>query len=139
MRSVTRPVGASAALVLVVLAGGCGSGDGSDIDQARDAVREYVTGIAAGDGDRSCARMSGEAQEQFADQVAEQAPQSGIDSCEEAVERLSDQLADETEAALRDPQIDVTLNRDKATASVENGPADVTVIKVGGEWLIDAR
>jgi hypothetical protein len=137
MRWVMRPVGASAVLALLVLAGGCGNGGESDIDQARDAVRDYVTGIAEGDGDRSCARMSGEAQEQFADQVAEQAPQSGIDSCEEAVERLSDQLADAEAGALRDPQIDVTLNRDKATASVENGPSDITVIKVDGEWLID--
>jgi hypothetical protein len=66
-------------LVLVVLAGGCGNGDGSDIEQARDAVRDYVAGIAEGDGDRSCARMTDEAREQFLDQVAEQAPQSGID------------------------------------------------------------
>ena len=138
MRSVLRPVGAFAVLVLVVLAGGCGSGNGSDIEQARQAVRDYITGIAEGDGDRSCAGMSAAAQEELADQVAEQAPQSGIDSCEEAVERLSDQLTDEDEAALRDPQIDVTLNRDKATASVENGPSDITVIKVDGEWLIDS-
>ena len=64
-------------------------------------------------------------------------PQSGIDSCEEAVERLGEQLDDEDLAPLRDPQIDVTLNRDKATASVADGPSDVTVIKVDGEWLID--
>jgi hypothetical protein len=137
MRPVMRPVVALAVLVLVVLAAGCGNGDGSDIEQARNAVRDYFTGIAEGDGDRSCDRMSNAAQEKLADQVGEQEPQSGIDSCQEAVERLSEQLADEDLAVLRDPQIDVTLNRDQATASVKDGPSDVTVIKVDGEWLID--
>src|SRR5687768_13719685 len=106
-----RPVAAFAALLLVLLAAGCGDDGGSDIERARDAVREYLTGIAEGDGDRACGRMSDEAQEEFADQVAEQEPQSGIESCEEAVERLSGALADEDLASLRDPQIDVTLNR----------------------------
>ena len=86
---VIRPVVAFAVLVLVVLAAGCGNGGSDDIEQARDTVRDYVTGIAEGDGDRACARMSEAAQEKLADQVAEQAPQSGIDSCEEAVERLA--------------------------------------------------
>ena len=124
-------------LVLVALAAGCGNGGGDDIEQARQAVRDYLTGIAEGDGDRACGRMSEAAQEQLADRVAEEDPESGIDSCEEAVERLGDQLDDEDLAPLRDPQIDVTLNRDKATASVGDGPSDVTVIKVRGEWLID--
>ena len=105
-----RPVVAFAVLVLVVLAAGCGNGGGSDIEEARDAVRDYVTGIAEGDGDRSCGRMSEAAQET---------------------------LDDEDLAPLRDPRIDVTLNRDKATASVADGLSDITVIKVDGEWLID--
>ena len=123
-----------------MLTAGCGSGGGGggDIEHAQDAVRDYVVGIAEGDGHRACSRMSEEAQEQLADQVAEQEPQRGVDSCEEAVERLSELLADENPESLLDPQIDVTLNRDKAIASVENGPSDVTVIKVDGEWLIDA-
>ena len=132
-----RPVVAFAVLVLVVPAAGCGNGGGDDIEQARDTVRDYVTAIAEGDGDRACGRMSEAAQEQLAGRVAEDAPQSGIDTCEEAVERLGEQLDDEDLAPLRDPEIDVTLNRDKATASVADGPSDVTVIKVDGEWLID--
>ena len=128
---------AFAVSVLVLLAAGCGDDGGSDIEQAQDAVRDYVIGIAEGDGDRACGRMSGEGQERFAARVAEEAPQSGIDSCEDAVEHLSGMLADEDLAPLRDPQVDVTLNRDKATASVEDGPSDITVIKVGGEWLIE--
>jgi hypothetical protein len=134
-----RSILAFAALALVALTAGCGSGGGrGDIEHAQDAVRDYVTGIAEGDGHRSCSRMSGEAQEQLADQLAEQEPQRGIDSCEEAVERLGELLADEDPQPLRDPQIDVTLNRDKAIASVEDGPSDLTVIKVDGEWLVDA-
>jgi hypothetical protein len=133
-----RPVVAFAVLVLVAFAAGCGNGGGSDLEQAQDAVRDHVTGIAEGDGDRSCGLMTDEAQEKLADRVAEQDPQSGIDSCEKAVERLSELLDDEDLAPLRDPQIDVTLNRDKATASVKDGPSDVTVIKVDGEWLIDS-
>ena len=132
-----RPVVAFAVLVLVVLAAGSGNGGGSDIEEARDAVRDYVTGIAEGDGDRSCGRMSDAGQEKFADRVAEEEPESGIDSCEEAVERLSELLADDDLAPLRDPQINVTLSRDKATASVKDGPSDVTAIKVDGTWLID--
>ena len=132
-----RPVVALAVLVVVALAAGCGNGDGGDIEQARAAVRDYLSGIAEGDGDRTCGRMSDEAQEKFADQVAEQEPQSGIESCEEAVERLSELLDDEELARLRNPQVNITLNRDKATASVEDGPSDLTVIKVDGEWLID--
>lgn len=134
-----RSILAFAVLVLVALAAGCGSGGGDDIDQAQDAVRDYIVGIAEGDGDRSCGRMSKEAQKQLTDRVAEEEPQRGIDSCEEAVERLGELLADENPASLRDPQIDVTLNRDKAIASVKGGPSDVTVIKVDGEWLIDER
>jgi hypothetical protein len=134
---VIRPVAAFAVLVLVVLAAGCGNSGGDDIEQARDTVRDYVMGIAEGDGERACGRMSEAAQEQLAARVAEEDPQSGIDTCEEAVERLGAQLDAEDLAPLRDPQIDVTLNRDKATASVADGPSDVTVIKVGGEWLID--
>lgn len=137
-RPVMRSILAFAMLVLVVLTAGCGSGGGGDIEQAQDAVRDYVVGIADGDGDRSCGRMSNEAQEQLTDEVAEQEPQRGIDSCEEAVERLGELLADEDRVSLRDPQIDVTLNRDKAIASVKDGPSDVTVIKVDGEWLIEA-
>jgi hypothetical protein len=131
-----RVILAFAALALVVVAAGCGSGE-DDIAQAQDAVRDYIVGVADGDGDRSCARMSNEAQERLADRVAEQEPQRGIDSCEEAVMRLGELLGDEDAAALRDPQIDVTLTRDKAIASVKDGPSDLAVIKVNGEWLID--
>ena len=134
-----RSILAFAVLVLVALTAGCGSSGGGDIEQAQDAVRDYIVGIAEGDGDRSCGRMSKEAQKQLTDRVAEEEPQRGIDSCEEAVERLGELLADENPASLRDPQIDVTLNRDKAIASVKGGPSDVTVIKVDGEWLIDER
>jgi hypothetical protein len=139
--SVMRSVLAFAVPVLVALAAGCGSGggSGSDIEQAQDAVRDYVIGIAEGDGDRSCGRMSNEAQQQLADQVAEQEPRRGIDSCEEAVARLSELLTDENRAPWRDPRIDVTLTRDKAIASVKDGPTDVTVIKVDDEWLVDER
>jgi hypothetical protein len=98
-----------------------------------------VVGIADGDGDRSCGRMSSEARQQLADQVAEQEPKRGIDSCEEAVERLGELLTDEERTSLRDPQVDVTLNRDKAIASVKDGPADLTVIRVNGEWLVDEQ
>jgi hypothetical protein len=124
------------ALLVVVCAAGCGSGGGGggDIEQAQDAVRDYVTGIADGDGARSCGRMSREAQEQLVDQ---QEPAAGIDSCEAAVARLGEQLTDEDRAAWRDPRIDVTLNRDKAIASVKDGPRDLTVIRVDGKWLVD--
>src|ERR1700754_3043084 len=111
---------AFAVLVVVVLTAGCGGG-GHDIEQAQDAVRDYVIGIAEGDGDRSCGRMSNEAQKQLADRVAEQEPRRGIDSCEEAVARLGELLTDEDRTPWHDPQIDVTLNRDKAIASVKNG------------------
>jgi hypothetical protein len=119
------------ALAVLALAAGCGSDGGGDIDQARDAVSDYFTAIAEGDGARACGRMTEQAQQQFADQ-------GGSGSCEEAVERLSEQLPDQDLAPLRDPQVDVTLNRDKATASVEDGPSDITVVKVDGGWLIDA-
>ena len=133
-----RRVAASAVLVLAALAAGCGSSGGSDIEQAQDAVRDYVGGIAEGDSARSCARMSGAAQEEFIDEIADEAPGGGIASCEAAVERLSGTLTEEELAPLRDPQIDVTLNRDKATAKIAGGPSDITVIKVGGDWLVDA-
>ena len=133
-----RPVTALAVLALAMPASACGNGGGDDIDRAGDAVRDYLTGMAEGDGDRSCGRMSDALQERFAARVAEQEPQRGIESCEEAVERVSDLLADEDLARLRAPQVDVTLNRDKATASVEDGPSDITVIKVDGEWLVDS-
>ena len=123
-----RPI---VALAVLVLAAGCGSDGGGDIDQARDAVSDYFAAIAQGDGARACDRMTEQAQQQFADE-------GGTASCEEAVERLSEQLADEDLAPLRDPQVDVTLNRDKASASVEDGPSDITVVKVDGEWRIDA-
>jgi len=119
------------ALTLLVLAAGCGSDGGGDIDQARDAVSDYFTAIADGDGAAACGRMTEQAEEQFADE-------GGTASCAEAVERLSEQLAGEDLATLRDPQVDVTLNRDKATASVQDGPSDITVVKVDGEWRIDA-
>ena len=119
------------ALAALVLAAGCG-GDGDDLQQAHDAVSDYVTAIAEGDGARACGRMTERTQEQF----TEDEPQAG--SCEEAVQRVRDQLSDEDLAPLRDPRIEVTLNRDKATASVQDGPSDLTVIKVGGRWLIDA-
>jgi len=119
------------ALAVLVLAAGCGSDGGGDIDQARDAVGDYFTAIAEGDGARACGLMTEQAQEQFADE-------GGTASCDEAVERLGDQLSDEDLGPLRDPQVDVTLNRDKATASVEDGPSDITVVKVDGRWLVDA-
>ena len=131
-----RPV---ATLAVLVLAAGCGGGGGDDIGQAQEAVRDYLAGIADGDGARACARMSPAERERFAGRVADEDPQRGIDSCEEAVERVREQLAAEDLAPLRDPQISVTLNRDKATASVEDGPSDITVIKVGGTWVIDSR
>jgi hypothetical protein len=129
-----RPV---VALAVVVLAAGCGNG-GGDIERAQEAVRDYLAGIAAGDGARACGRMSPDEQERFAGRVAEEDPERGIDSCEEAVERVREQLAGEDLAPLRDPQVNVTLNRDKATASVQDGPSDITVIKVDGEWVIDS-
>ena len=119
------------ALAVFVLAAGCGSDGGGDIDQARDAVGDYFTAIAEGDGARACGLMTEQAQEQFAGE-------GGTASCDEAVERLGDQLSDEDLGPLRDPQVDVTLNRDKATASVEDGPSDITVVKVDGKWLVDA-
>jgi hypothetical protein len=119
------------ALAVLVLAAGCGSDGGGDIDQAGNAVGDYFTAIAEGDGARACGLMTEQAQEQFADG-------GGTASCEEAVERLSDHLSDEDLAPLSDPQVDVTLNRDKATVSVEGGPSDITVVKVDGEWLVDA-
>jgi len=134
-----RSVVAFAVLVLVVPAAGCGNGGGGDLEQAQQAVRDYVVAIADGDGDRACARMSEAAQAQLVDEIAEQEPRAGIDSCEQAVGRVSEQLSAQDRAALRDPQVDVTLNRDKAVASVEDGPSDVTVVKVDGRWLIDAE
>ena len=131
-----RPVVALAVLVLVALAAGCGNGDGGDIEQAAPPSATIspgsrkATAIGHAAGCRTRRRRSSQIRSQNRSRRAGSSRARRRSSASANISMMRNSRG-------RESQVNITLNRDKATASVEDGPSDLTVIKVDGEWLID--
>src|SRR3954447_15525304 len=96
----------------------------------RDAVRGWLTAIAAADGTRACAAMAASARRQLT------ARQPGLD-CAEAVRLLAEALGAERRAQLPAvPVGDVTFRRAGEAIATLGGDMRLALRKERGRWAI---
>lgn len=120
-----------------LLAAGCGGGGGNEEEAVRKVLRDYLTGIAAANGERACAQLTETAREEVVETVTAAFPGDGGLSCEEAVAELSADLAPGRKSALLNPVFrEVSITGDKAEVAVKglDGAAELT--RVDGEWRV---
>jgi hypothetical protein len=117
---------------------GCGGG-GADSSPA-GAVRAYNDAVADGDGERACGHLDAAAQEELRQSTQGQARQS----CEQAIEVLSDFYDDATKERLRDARVTASAEGDRAAARLSSpagfgGPdreQTLELRRTDGEWKI---
>lgn len=121
MREVTRRVGqrrggvnARASLLLALIAlPACA---GSDENQIEGVVREYLSGIEAGNGEQACDALAGPYQDQFLRDQYE-------GGCEDRVERYRDDLSEEERQAFKDTKVtEVELDGDQKALARTKSP-----------------
>lgn len=133
-----------AALAAALLAGCGGGSEPSDADQVRDTITAYLDAQTSGDGTAACALLRPAGRRQLAGLVAKAA--EGLitqPSCEDAVGLVRTAAGPDLLRQLADAQVeDVQVTGSRATAVVaggsEIGRRTVTLVRVGGEWRIDA-
>jgi hypothetical protein len=128
-------------------ASGCGDdepgrGDGGrpgDEPAVRQAVEGYFTAFANGDGQRACARLTGDVREQFEERAGT--------SCDQAIRSVLEAIPKELRSILTAVRItEVAVSGDQATARLETDSPYVSKdpdspIKLrleGDEWLISS-
>jgi Putative lumazine-binding len=130
--------------VVAALAGGCGGSDdesapgsgASDREAVEAVAHEYLEALIAGDGERTCALLTEDAQEQVKTWTT-------ASTCEDGIGQFGD-FIDEKDAdadeKLRDVSVEqVTVTGDKAEAQVESGdgsPRPASFEKVGDTWKV---
>ena len=122
------------AVLIACAAGGCG---GSDEEQAAEPVKTYLTALADSDGDTACDQLTGGARRELATGLAETLPEAGLLTCAGAVELLGDLLGIEEAEALREADIDVTVDGERASAIPIGGTDTIRLVKTADGWLID--
>lgn len=129
----------TALAIVCTAAAGCGGDDGGDSaeEQVRKAVRDYLTALAAGNGQRACATLTEEAKEQAVEEVVGAFANAPEIDCAQAVEELSVDLAPADERVLLNPKVGrVAVRDDRATAQVDRLARPVPLRRVGDRWRV---
>jgi len=138
-------VGWIAATAVVALVAGCGDSEGesgqapgsSDREQVETVARDYLEALVAGDGERTCAHLTAEAQEQVK-------TWTGAESCEDGVgqvgELIDERGGEEARGRVRDVEVSgVEVSGDTAEAQVETGdgsPRPASFERDGDTWKV---
>ncbi len=128
-----------AVLVVIALAAvACGSEE----DQVEQVVREYMSGLARGDGERTCEALARPYRREMLVDVYE-------GGCEERVERYWEDLDDDERQAFEDTKITKVERRGETRALVRTksptpnedfiGDAAFNMRKSGDGWTIESN
>jgi len=132
-----RPALTIAALLVAAATTACGRGDKAS--SPADAVRDYNSAVADGDGERACDRLTPEAQEEL--QQSTQGQARG--SCEHVIGLLSAFYDDATKERLRDAKVAGSEQGDRGSARFTSpglggpgGEQAYQLRKVDDDWKI---
>ncbi len=119
-------------------ASACGGDDkGGDEDQVRSATKEFVTGLAAGNGRRTCAQMTTAARKEVVDTVTAAYPDPELADCEPAIEALSEDIESERKQAMLNPRFaKVEIVGDSAEVTVKGVTGKTKLSRVDGDWQV---
>jgi hypothetical protein len=127
---VRRSAAALLAGVALAVVPGCGP-FGSDEDDVKDVVKDYMEGVAEGDGKKVCDTLAEDSRKQF--------EQAGT-KCEDTFKSFGAFLNDEQKEQLKDDDPEVEIDGDNATADVDalgnTGSTKVKLKKEDGDWKI---
>jgi hypothetical protein len=119
---------------------GCGGGDdggGGPEEEVRKAVRDYLTAIASGNGERACSTLTNEAQERIVEEVTAAFAEPGELGCGDAIQELSADIAPEVKPVLLNPKVEkVSIQGDRATAEVQKLAEPTTLERIREDWRI---
>lgn len=142
MRASRAAVACAVAAAVASGCGGGGGGDGGEAAPAPDAVRSAVTGFArafaAGDGRRSCARLTPAAQAAFLKRVRKLAPAG---DCATAIARLHDAAGSQVTQAFATAAVgavEVAGTTATARLTASGHATTVRLVKQGGDWKLAA-
>ena len=116
------------AACLVVPFAGCGS----DSDRAHKTVKDFLTGLADGNGGQVCEQLTADARRQLLEQTGKQ-------SCDSAAKQMRNSLPVGDRAKLRNATVTVQTEEQgyDAVARIEGGD-EVPLTKVDGDLKIAA-
>jgi hypothetical protein len=126
----------TALLAIALAIGACGTDDAAD---AEATVSSAVSGIAAGDSDKVCSKLTPAAEQKVL--VALRSNPVGPDinarTCEEALTKLHASLTKAQKAVLVDGEVgEAKVNGDKARVHVVGAGMDVELQKRDDAWVI---
>ena len=120
-------------------AGGCG-GDGSGgsaSDEVKAATKDYLTGLAAGNGQRACGQMTAGAQKEAIEAVTAAYPESPELTCPQAITELSQDVAPDSKRAMLNPAFQaVEVDGGRAEARVKALHQTVRLERAGDDWKV---
>jgi len=122
----------SAALAI----GACGADDAAD---AESTVSSAISGIAAGDADKVCSKLTPAAEKKVLVALRDNpvGPDIEAKTCEEALAKLHASLTKAQRAVLVDGEVaDAKVTGDKATVHVVGAGMDVELQKRNDSWVI---
>ncbi len=128
-------------LALLAAAAGAGGGGGDegggDEDEVRRVARDYLTGLAAGNGRRACGSMTEAAQKAAVETVTAAFPDSPEVTCEQAVEDLSADMDPTRKRALLNPEFrEVEVSGDRATVAIKGAEGSAVLARTGDQWRV---
>jgi hypothetical protein len=125
-----------AALLLAVLAAGCGDSSPSP----EDVTSSAVSGLSKGDEKKVCAQLTEPAKKKLLAVLADDPPIVGTiraSTCEEAIVKVHARLSKPIRAVLEDGEVDkAKITGNKAVVHVTGAGTDVELEKVADEWKI---
>jgi hypothetical protein len=125
-----------AAVLLALLASGCG-GDEAAVE---DTVTAAVSGLAKGDGDQVCDRLTAGAKRKLLATLADNPlgfANIRAKTCVEGITKLHAELPQPIRAVLTDGEVeDAKVTGDRATVHVVGVGTDAELRKVDGTWKI---
>ena len=124
------------ALAITLALGACGTDDAAD---AEATVSSAISGVAAGDADKVCSKLTPGAEQKVLVALRNNpvGPDINATTCEEALSKLHASLTKAQKAVLVDGEVgDAKLNGDKATVHVVGAGMDVELQKRSDTWVI---
>jgi hypothetical protein len=114
---------------LVLAVSGCGA---SEEDEARDAVKAYITAIADGDAKKACDSLTEDSKKRFG---------KARTKCEDAFENFGGSLSREQKDRLKSVDPEVKVQGNSATTTVDAPPfeGEIRLEKAGDEWKVATR
>jgi hypothetical protein len=120
--------GAKRILVVLILSS-CGVaaiGCGGSGDDPEAVVKDFLSAIAEGDGDKACDQLTGDARREFLAGV-------GKENCDDAAELVSGALSDDEKDKLKDAKLSSKSSDDGGDTLDPGDDADAIVHVEGGE------